>query len=223
MADSGLKRAPWKPDISSLPWQSRWACHLLKPLSRFLYRPRYYGLENLPAKGPYIILANHQSFFDVMLINPALPVIPIWLGKKELFENPLIAPVIRGFGAIAINREDSNFSAVKQIFAKLKAGEIVAVFPEGTRIKPGRQGEIIPKTGIVHLLSRAKVPLIPVAVEYPYRLFRKHRVVIGQAFSLPAIQRGEEAEAGKFILRTIYGLLGDPPPSLEDRRQEGSL
>ncbi len=222
MADSGLKRAPWQPDISSLPWQSRWAYHVLKPISRFLYRPRYYGLENLPAQGPYIILANHQSFFDVMLINPALPVNPIWLGKKELFANPLLAPVIRGFGAISINREDSNFGAVKQVFEKLKAGEVVAVFPEGTRIKEGRQGEVLPKKGLVHLLSRAKVPLIPIGIEYPYRLFHKHRVVIGPAFSLPAIPRGEEAEAAGLILRTIYGLLGDLPPGLDRQSKQGS-
>lgn len=217
MSDLGLKRPPWKPDLSGLPWQSRWAYHILKPLSRLLYRPRYYGLDNLPRQGPYIILANHQSFFDVMLLNPAIPLNPIWLGKKELFESPLMAPVIKGFGAIPIDREASNFTAVKQIFALLKDGGILAVFPEATRIKEGKQGEILPKAGLVHLLSRAKVPLIPICLEYPYRLFRRHRVVVGPAFHMPVVKAGEETAAAAYILAKIYGLLGDLPGPLQDR------
>ncbi|MDO5033489.1 MAG: lysophospholipid acyltransferase family protein [Eubacteriales bacterium] len=214
MADSGLKTAPWKQDLSHLPWRSRWAFHLLKTLSRLLYRPRYYGLENLPAQGPYIILANHQSFFDVMLINPLLPVNPLWLAKQELFQQPLIAPVIKGFGAIPINREDSNFTAVKQVLSALKEGQVIGVFPEATRLKAGQQATKLPKVGLVRLLARADVPLIPLALEYPQRIGHQHRLVIGPAFRLNQFGRGQEEAAGRFIMEQIYQLLGPLPSAL---------
>lgn len=123
------------------------------------------GLEHLPADGPAIIVANHESWFDVFALVAHLPVDYRFVGKIELTRVPLFGRAWLAAGHIAIDRGDRQ----KAIESLQRAGEIlhregavVVMFPEGTRT---RDGNLLPfKKGAFVLAAQSQVPLVPVGI-----------------------------------------------------------
>jgi 1-acyl-sn-glycerol-3-phosphate acyltransferase len=123
------------------------------------------GLEHLPADGPAIVVANHESWFDVFALVAHLPVDYRFVGKIELTRVPLFGRAWLAAGHIAIDRGDRQ----KAIESLQRAGEIlhregavVVMFPEGTRT---RDGNLLPfKKGAFVLAAQSQVPLVPVGI-----------------------------------------------------------
>jgi 1-acyl-sn-glycerol-3-phosphate acyltransferase len=121
------------------------------------------GSEHLP-DGPFILMSNHQSGFDILSLIAAIPRRIYWIAKKELFDIPLLGPSMRRGGYIPLDRSDGRkaLKSMENAAAIIRQGSSVVMFPEGTRT---RDGLLLPfKRGGFILAARAGVPVIPVTI-----------------------------------------------------------
>lgn len=124
-----------------------------------LFKYHCQGRHHLPGSGGAIICANHQSHLDPPLVGMAPSRHCIYLARKSLFKNPVFGFIISMLDAIPLNRDGMGIEGIKATLRKLKAGETVVMFPEGTRTKTGEMQTL--KSGFITLARRAKVPLVP--------------------------------------------------------------
>ena len=148
---------------------------LLGPLLRLLFRPRIEGLENVPDEGPAIVAGNHLSFSDHFLMPAILRRRITFLAKAEYFTGPglkgrLTAAFFRSAGQIPVNRAGRGAAqaAVDEGVAVLSRGELLGIYPEGTRSHDGRlyKGRV----GVASMALRAEVPVIPCAMVGTFEL-----------------------------------------------------
>lgn len=139
-------------------------------------RIRVEGLDNVPADGPLIVVANHQSNADPPLVagwlTPALGRQMHILAKQALFVGP-VAPVIRALGATPVRAGGSDIDAYRVARALLDRGEVMCIFPEGTRSADGVLAEAMP--GVAMLATRSGVPILPVGISGSDRFLGRGR------------------------------------------------
>lgn len=123
------------------------------------YRAR--GQEHI-AHGGGLLLLNHQSFLDPVLVGLPLTRPICYLARDSLFRVPLLGAYLRQVQVMPINRESAGTGSIRQAVGRMKVGYLVGVFPEGTRSADGRLGEL--KPGFVALVRRAGVPVYPVGI-----------------------------------------------------------
>ena len=147
--------------------------HLLRPLVRpssFPYaRFDLTGVENIPSKGPVLLAANHRSYFDVAALALVAARVgrPVrFLGKKEIFDAPVVGTIARAIGGIPVDRGSGSDQPLRAAEAALRAGEVVIVLPQGTIPRgeaffdPQLQG----KTGTARLAAATGAVVIPVGL-----------------------------------------------------------
>jgi 1-acyl-sn-glycerol-3-phosphate acyltransferase len=134
------------------------------PARRGLVRLRVEGAEHLPSEGPAILVANHVSFFDSVLLMFSLPRPVAFIGKAEYTDNPLTNWLFCGAGMIPVRRENPGDlpHVFDEVAAVLERGEVIGVFPEGTRSLDGRlhRGHV----GAAHLALTTGAPIVPVGI-----------------------------------------------------------
>ena len=144
------------------------------PVVKGLYRLRARGLEHIP-EGGFVLAANHTSNFDPWPLGiPFLPRRQLrFMAKAELF-NPILAPILRAGGAFKVRRGEGDVEAMRTAAELAREGEIVVMFPEGTRRKKGlrKKFEARPHTGAARIALSADVPLVPAAISGTDRLSR---------------------------------------------------
>jgi 1-acyl-sn-glycerol-3-phosphate acyltransferase len=145
----------------------RFFCFLFRSVARSIVRLRFEGdLASLPRTGPLIVAANHASSADPVLIGAFLNQIlgrPLnWLGKRELVEFWLTGWMARRGGVHAVDREAADLEAFRTAMRILEAGQMLAVFPEGTRSRDGALGQV--REGVGMLALRSGAPVLPIAV-----------------------------------------------------------
>lgn len=124
-------------------------------------RFRARGFEKVPLYGPAILVINHQSFLDGMIVGLPLSRPIRYLARDSLFHVPFLGWLLRNSYAIPINREKGG-SSIRTAVEQLKQGFLVGIFPEGTRSGNNEIGHI--KPGFIALIRRAGVPVIPVGI-----------------------------------------------------------
>ncbi len=147
--------------------------HLLRPFVRSLSFPyaRFdiAGVENVPARGPVLLASNHRSYFDVAALALVAGAIgrPVrFLGKKEIFDAPVVGMIARAIGGIAVDRGSGSSRPLRDAEAALKAGEVVIVLPQGTIPRgydffdPVLHG----KTGTARLAASTGAAVVPVGL-----------------------------------------------------------
>jgi glycerol-3-phosphate dehydrogenase (NAD(P)+) len=172
-----------------------------QPFFRLYFRLTRIGLEHIPAKGPVILAANHRSFLDPFVIATMARRPMYYVAKEELFRRRWQAWILNSLGAFPVNRGVGDADMVETANAILSRGDIVLIFPEGTRIRPGALGQ--PKRGVGRLALDTGVPVVPVAVigtegvRRGWRI-RPHKVKIraGRALRFPHIDNPSPALAG---------------------------
>jgi 1-acyl-sn-glycerol-3-phosphate acyltransferase len=131
-----------------------------------LFRLRCHGRERIPKTGGVLVVSNHQSQLDPIVVGLNFDRRLNYLARKTLFRFPLFRWLIESLDAIPIDREGTGLAGLKETLRRLKQGEMVLVFPEGTRTQ---NGEVQPfKPGFTTVARRAGVPILPVAIEGPY-------------------------------------------------------
>ena len=150
---------------------------ILKPLTlalmRLLFGFRRRGTEHVPAKGPVLLVANHQSFLDPPLVGAALPRQLTFMAKAELFDVPLFGGLIRRLNAQPLRREGGDAGALRTALRVLKNGGALLVFPEGTRGEGDILGPAKPGAGMLAVLGGA--PVIPVYISGSGRAWPRGR------------------------------------------------
>lgn len=135
--------------------------------------------QRLADTGGALICSNHQSYLDPVLIGCTFDRKINYLARETLFRFPL-GPLIRFLDAIPINRDGIGLSGVKETLRRLRRGEPVLVFPEGTRCESGEMGPLQP--GICALARRGRAPILPVGIDGAYDAWPRHRLL-----PLPAV------------------------------------
>lgn len=155
----------------------------LAPILRFTMRIKTYGAENEKADGALIVCANHTALFDVLSLAVSFKRQLRFLAKKELFKIPLLAQLISALGAYGVDRGKGDVAAIKKTLSVLEEGEIVAMFPQGTRYPKVDPAKTEVKSGVGMMVYRSKADVQPVFIRvknYKYRFLRKKEVIIGK-------------------------------------------
>lgn len=132
----------------------------------YAYRVRHSGRENIPAEGGVLVVSNHQSHFDPPLVGMACPRRMNYLARDTLFKFAPFRWLINSLDAIPIDREGIGMGGLKETLRRLKRGEMVLIFPEGTRSRDGEISKFRP--GFTALAVRSKAAILPVAIEGAY-------------------------------------------------------
>ncbi|NHM27943.1 1-acyl-sn-glycerol-3-phosphate acyltransferase [Desulfofundulus sp. TPOSR] len=156
----------------------RFARALCRVILALIRRWKVVGAHHLPPSGGVLVVSNHVSYWDPVVVGCALDRQVHFIAKAELFGIPLLGPVIRALGAFPVRRGGGDRQAIRRALELLKQGRVVGIFPEGTRSKSGELLE--PHLGAAMLALRAKVPVLPVAVINTRGIFGKVRVHIGK-------------------------------------------
>jgi 1-acyl-sn-glycerol-3-phosphate acyltransferase len=156
----------------------RWVYDAFRVAARavgvWLYGLRVAGREHWPGQGGALVCANHQSMFDPPLVGLTCPRRMNYLARDTLFRVPLLAPLIKFLDSIPIDREGGGLAGLKETLRRLRAGELVLIFPEGTRT---RDGEVAPlKPGFIAVARRSGVPLVPVGLDGAYQAWPRTSV-----------------------------------------------
>lgn len=184
-----MRPTPTYNVIAALTW----------PVLYGLYRLRATGRENLP-EGGCVLACNHVSSFDPWPLG-----MPLWprtflrfMAKSELYWFPL-NKLIDGAGAFPVKRGQRDTVAIETAVRLAREGNVVAMFPEGTRRTKGlvKRFEARPRTGAARIALEANVPLVPAAVKGTDKLLRlgKLRIAYGPPVELDDLRGQEIAEA----------------------------
>ncbi|MGF1579208.1 MAG: lysophospholipid acyltransferase family protein [Gemmataceae bacterium] len=120
------------------------------------------GRNNIPKAGGALVLANHASYLDPVLVGLATRRHLIPLARKSLWKNPILRVFIDALQAVPIDRESGGKEGLKNILERLNRGQAILLFPEGTRTKTGELSPFRP--GVHLLIKRTKLPIIPVGI-----------------------------------------------------------
>ncbi len=171
-------------------WFYAFASAAVGLLARVICELTVEGRENVPARGPLILVSNHLSLADPPLLGAVFPRPIRFMAKEELFRTPILQWVVSGYRAFPVRRGEADRQALQTTLNLLKASEVVGVFPEGTRSRSDAMAQGQPGVALIALRSRA--PIIPVAITGTEHIFRWPRrclrpavtVRIGQPFTL---------------------------------------
>ena len=124
---------------------------------------RYHHAERLAGEMPMIVIGNHQSWLDPVVMGfPIKKRQVTFMGKKELAANGLIRGILKEAGVILVDRHNTDMEAMRACMKALRGGEILGIFPEGTRHHEGVMREM--ETGVAMIALRSGAPVIPVLV-----------------------------------------------------------
>ncbi|MBM3274932.1 MAG: 1-acyl-sn-glycerol-3-phosphate acyltransferase, partial [Candidatus Sericytochromatia bacterium] len=140
-------------------WMPRWAQGVCRAAGVEIHTT---GLDRI-GPGPYLVAPNHQGYLDVPALMGTLPGRPRFVMKRELLKWPFFGRMLYHSGMIAINRADRHqaIAAIEDALRKTKPGDMVYMFPEGTRTRDGRLGRV--KRGIFYFAAHSGLPILPVA------------------------------------------------------------
>lgn len=148
----------WAPS----PQLYRTTRRLLGPIVKRYFRMDWQGIEHIPASGGVVLACNHLSNLDPVLLAAACPRQISYLAKIELFKVPILGSLVRRYGAIPLRRSASDPEAIRLAEHVLEQGQLLALFPEGTR---SRDGQLKPfRFGAARMALKYEVPLVPAAI-----------------------------------------------------------
>ncbi len=150
----------------------------VRGIYKLLFKVEIEGIEKIPTDKSFILTPNHLSNFDPPLIAAFLPIENMaYMAKASLFKVPVVAQLIKAFGAFPVQRGE-GMAAIRVSIRLLKSGRCLAIFPEGKRVRTrGVLGQ--GKQGAVMLATKVGVGILPVGIEATYKLRSKVKVTVG--------------------------------------------
>jgi 1-acyl-sn-glycerol-3-phosphate acyltransferase len=172
-----------------------------------LYRIQVIGKENIPKKGPVIICSNHISNLDPPVVGITSPRDIHFMAKGELFEKKLLRKLMLGIKAFPVKRGMKDRNALREGLNILKKGNILGLFPEGTRSKTGELGKSLAGAGFFALRSSAVI--VPCAIIGPYKPGRKLTVIYGKPMDIASCRerKASPQETADAIMEEIKQLM----------------
>lgn len=160
---------------------------VLRIIFNILFRTEIYGIEKIPSKGEFILCCNHLSYVDPLVIGAYIPRCIYFMAKIELFKVNLIGSIVSFFNAYPIDRGKFARGTLNNSLKILENGNVIGIFPEGTRSTDGILREAKKGVGFIAILSKS--PIIPVAIsgtnkiiQKPHKrmFFPKIKIIIGE-------------------------------------------
>lgn len=136
-----------------------------------ILRTRVIGAENIPKSGAFILAANHVSNWDPPFLGTFIEREVCYMGKEELFKNPVMAWACRSLHVFPVKRGAADKTAIKTAVKILKEGKCLGIFPEGTRSKTGKLGKA--EAGVSLIAAMTKAPIIPAAIVNTEKIFSR--------------------------------------------------
>lgn len=182
---------------------------LAKIVLKSFFKFKIHGIENIPDNGRLIICSNHINLLDPPVLGVAINRQISFMAKKELFKNKLLSFIVSRLGAFPVNREGNDIRAIKNALKVLKNGNVLGIFPEGTRVKDFDLDNA--KAGVAMIAIKSKTPIIPILIKSNYKLFSKIDIFIGSPIEFneyydKKLNANEYIEISKIILKEIYKL-----------------
>ncbi|MHC1746108.1 MAG: lysophospholipid acyltransferase family protein [Negativicutes bacterium] len=175
------------------------------------FRWKVSGVDNIPKNGGVLICANHISLLDPPVIATAVPRQLHYMAKEELFRIWGFGRLIRNLNAFPVRRGTADRTAIRTALGLLIAGEMVGMFPEGTRSKTGILGN--PEPGVSLIAARAGVPIVPAAITGTNQFFCNGKILpqFSVKFGKPIpIEQGKiDKEALDALSQTIMSEIGN--------------
>ena len=189
-------------------------------LTTDLFDLKVFGLKYIPAHGGALIVSNHQSNLDPVLLGARLRRPMSYMAKSELFAvNPVLTELFRLLGGFPVHQGAADVRAVKESIERLKEGHLLSIFPEGGRTMDGEIAKM--EKGVALIVRRAGVPVIPAVIVGAYEAWPWNRTVprrlpIRVQFG-PAMELADKKPTE--ILETIARTLRSMFDELRNRRR----
>lgn len=183
----------------------RWLFHVL---FRVIFRYRVEGEERIPAEGGVLLAANHASVLDPPLIGCAATRPVHFMAKAELFSIPVLSWALPRVGAFPVHRGTADRNAIRLAIEYLHRGEVVAMFPEGTRTLTGEL--LPPQRGVALIALRTGVPVVPVGLIGTFRPFRVEKGI--PRLNRLVVRFGEPIDLSEYAAR-------DPKEAIDEINQ----
>jgi 1-acyl-sn-glycerol-3-phosphate acyltransferase len=190
-----------------------------------LFDFRVYGRERVPETGGIVIAVNHSSYFDPPLAGICCRRAVYFLARKTLLQWPFFGPLFPEMNVIPVDRGGADMSALKEVIRKIRSGEGVVLFPEGTRSKDGRLQPA--QAGIGLVAAKTRAPVLPIRIFGAYDALPKGakrlrlvpiRAVVGEPFQfsddeIPDQSRETYQKLSERVMREISSL--QLPPGVQ--------
>lgn len=172
-----------------------------------LYRIKVIGKENFPKDGGVLLCTNHIDNLDPPVVGITCPRPVSFMAKEELFEAPVLKGLLPSLQAFPVKRGMSDRQAMRKALSVLKEGEVVGLFPEGTRSQDGELQKGLAGAGFFALRGNASV--MPCAIIGPYKPFRPLKVVYGKPIDMAPYreQKASAEEVTEVIMGEIKKLI----------------
>lgn len=194
-------------------WWGRWLCRVFCFL---FFRLRTSGQDNIPAKGPFILVCNHQSYLDPIFCGIPIKRHVTFLARESLFSNKLFGPLIASVNTIPVERGRADLSAIRKVLAQLKQGGGVCLFPEGTRTSDGKIATL--KAGFSLLCRRGNAPIVPVSIDGAFECWPRHKrlfspgrvdVCYGKAISAERAKKMDDDKLAQLVTNILRQMQND--------------
>ena len=144
----------------------------------FIFRIEILGEENIPKDGPCMVCLNHISAWDPPVVVLSFKRRVRFMAKHELFKIPVVSWVLKAMDTIPLKRGASDIAAFKAALGALKNGEVLGIFPTGTRERIKKDAPV--KSGAALIASKSGAPVVPVYIKADYKPFSKIKIVVGK-------------------------------------------
>ena len=180
------------------------------------YKVRVHGLDNFPRSGSTLICSNHQSFLDPVVLGVTSPRPLNYLARETLFKVTPVKWFLELNDAIPIDLDSMGMAGIKECLKRLKRGEMLVVFPEGTR---SADGDLLPfKPGFDLLARRSKSRMLPIALDGCYQAFPRDaklpkigeiQVVVGKPIEFDEYKDWTPEETAEFMYARVAECLAE--------------
>ncbi len=187
-----------------------WLYAFVVLLASFIFRTflpvRYHNLERAKLDAPYIVIANHLSMLDPVIVGYGCKRYQIrFLGKDELTRNPVLRFLFGRIQMISVRRYNTDMKALRACLNVLKDGHVLGIFPEGTRFRQGVMEDM--EGGVSMIALQSGAPVLPVYIQSKPRLFHRTECYFGEVFTVSDIKsRGINKETADEVLERIRGI-----------------
>ncbi len=193
---------------------------ILRPIIHFLFSVKYEGLENVQNLQGTILICNHRSLMDPVFLLVKIKDKLRFMGKQEIFKFPPLGAIFRAMGVFPVARGKGDITAIDTSVSIIKNGEVLAIYPEGTR---SRTGELLRfKSGVAVIVSKTGADIVPACVDFKGKLRFRSKVIIrfGERISSEDLFNGEvdlenlkpsQVKVASTVIRErVAGLLASP-------------
>lgn len=143
---------------------------ILKVLFTILFHPRIIGIDNLPTDTNYVLAGNHTKWLDPIMLIAIIPKQVHFLAKDSLFKG-ITKPVLKGVGAISVNRKIHDHQALESAIKALNEKDVIGIFPEGTINREKKTPTLPFKIGAVKMANVTNTSIVPFVITGKYKLF----------------------------------------------------